>query len=283
MIALHLSVEALPYTLLLLIGQFTAGCALLTLFAQVRGTYEPGFIRTCSWIVVFSAGLTAVVALAVDERSVVDGFALDGGALNPIRGLVVAMLLFAVVYLYFLRREDEPFLATATGVTTVALGLISLILMAQLVHIPTWSVVGATLTMLAGALTLGAVTIAMIWGHWYLVNPRLPAEPMNEMALITLGAIVVQLAITTINAAIPVGQEVATDALLAIDLPQNPAFWLRIGVGLIFPAALAFMAYKSSQEGAMMSATGLLYIAVGAVLAGEAVGRGLLFVTAAPV
>jgi hypothetical protein len=76
---------------------------------------------------------------------------------------------------------------------------------------------------------------------------------------------------------------VASDALLAISLPENPAFWLRVGVGLIFPAILAFMAYKSSQERAMMSATGLLYIAVGAILAGEALGRGLLFVTGAPV
>jgi hypothetical protein len=43
------------------------------------------------------------------------------------------------------------------------------------------------------------------------------------------------------------------------------------------------MALQSSLERAMMSATGLLYIAVGAVLAGEALGRGLLFVTGAPV
>jgi len=46
---------------------------------------------------------------------------------------------------------------------------------------------------------------------------------------------------------------------------------------------LAYMAYRSSQERSMMSATGLLYIAVGAILAGEALGRGLLFVTGAPV
>jgi hypothetical protein len=32
----------------------------------------------------------------------------------------------------------------------------------------------------------------------------------------------------------------------------------------------------------MQSATGLLYLAMGAVLAGEAVARGLLFVTAMP-
>lgn len=283
MIGLRLSVEALPYTLLLLLGQFAAGSAFLTLYAHVRGTYEAGFIRTCAWMVLAAVALTAALALALDERAVVDGFALESGVLDPIRAVSVAMLLFAVTYVVFLRREDEGFLSVATGGTTAALGLIILLLMAQLVHIPTWSVVGAALTMVGGALTLGAVTVAMVWGHWYLVNPRLPPEPMNEIALIALGAIIAQLAVTALNAAVPASAEIVTDALLAIDLAQNPAFWLRVGVGLVFPGVLAFMAFKSSQEGAMMSATGLLYIAVGAVLAGEAVGRGLLFVTAAPV
>ena len=74
-----------------------------------------------------------------------------------------------------------------------------------------------------------------------------------------------------------------SDALLAVSLPENPGFWLRVGVGLLFPIALAYMAYTSSKERSMMSATGLLYIAVGAVLVGEVLARGLLFVTAAPV
>ena len=72
-------------------------------------------------------------------------------------------------------------------------------------------------------------------------------------------------------------------ALLAGSLGSNPAFWLRIGVGLLFPLVLAFMAWRSSTEHSMMSATGLLYIAVGGVFVGEVLARGLLFVTGAPV
>jgi hypothetical protein len=65
-------------------------------------------------------------------------------------------------------------------------------------------------------------------------------------------------------------------------LLQNAAFWLRVGVGLLFPIALAVMAWRSSIERGMMSATGLLYIATGAVLAGEALARGLQLTTAIP-
>jgi hypothetical protein len=278
-----LSVESLPYTILVLLAQFAAGCAAITLFAQMRGIFEAGFIRTCSWLAVTGACLAAALALVIDPSPLIDGFALDTDVIRPVRGVLLAMFLFSLAYLYFVRSEEEKVLATATGVSTAALGAIALTLLALMVREPAWSVIGPALTFYAGALTIGTVTVAMIWGHWYLVNPRLPEQPLNEMTLICLAALGLELIVIALNAAIPVGQEIASNALLAIDLAQNPAFWLRVGVGLIFPLILAFMAYKSSTERAMMSATGLLYIAVGAVLAGEAIGRGLLFVTAAPV
>ena len=64
-----------------------------------------------------------------------------------------------------------------------------------------------------------------------------------------------------------------------IELLANPAFWLRVGVGLLFPIGVTWLAFKSAQIRGMMSATGLLYIALGAVLAGEVLARGLLFTT----
>jgi hypothetical protein len=278
-----LSVESLPYTLLLLLGQFAAGSAFVTLAVQARGTFESAFIRTCSWLAVAGGGLAALTALAIDPSALVDGYPIETDVMRSIRGVLLAFFLFSLAYAYFVRAEEETILSVATGTTMAALGAIALLLLSVLVHQPAWSVVGPILTLFAGALSLGAVTVAMIWGHWYLVNPRLPEGPLNEISLLVLGALLLELVITAANAAIPAGHEIASDALLAVDLPENPAFWLRVGVGLIFPAVLAFMAYKSSTERAMMSATGLLYIAVGAVLAGEAVGRGLLFVTASPV
>jgi hypothetical protein len=43
---------------------------------------------------------------------------------------------------------------------------------------------------------------------------------------------------------------------------SNLFFWLRVGLGLGFPAVLGWMAYDSSGVRAMQSATGLLYIAM---------------------
>jgi hypothetical protein len=278
-----LSVESLPYTLLLLLAQFTAGVAALVVYTQLRGTYEAAFVRVCSWLIVFGALGMSAISLVIEPARQAGGYALDPEFLDPIRATSMALLLFSAVHWYYLREDDEPFLANATGATTVGLGVVTLLFLASLVRIPAWSVAGPLLTLFAGSLTIGAFTVAMIWGHWYLVKPSLDEQPLNELTLIAVGAIVLELVITAVNAIIPAGVEIESNALLAVDLIENPGFWLRVGIGLLFPIALAYMAYTSSKERAMMSATGLLYIAVGAILAGEALGRGLLFVTGSPV
>ena len=278
-----MSVEALPYTLLLLLAQFSFGVSAAVLYVQLRGTFEPPFIRTCAWLTVFGALCLVLTVLAIDARPAVDGYAIDSDYLGPMRAVSLALLLFTCAHFYFIRREDEGFLANATGATMAGLGLVLMVLCASMIRLPTWSVAGTFLMLVTGGLTLGVTMVAMVWGHWYLVKPSLAEGPLVELTLIACIVLVAELAVIIINAVIPVGTPFDSDALLAVNLSSNPAFWLRVGIGLIFPIALAFMAYKSSQERAMMSATGLLYIAVGAVLAGEALGRGLLFVTGAPV
>jgi hypothetical protein len=281
--ARSLSVEALPYTVLLLLAQFTAGVAAVLLFVELRGTFETAFIRACTWMVVSAATLTTITILAIDARPNADSYVLNPDVIDPARAATLALLLFSVAHFFFVRNDDEAFLAQATGATTLGLGIVLLALLASFVRIPTWSIAGPLLILLAGSITMGAFTVAMIWGHWYLVNPRLEEGPLNDLVKLCLVFIAVEAAVVALNAIVPVGKPFDSNALLAVDLPSNPGFWLRVGIGIVFPAVLAFMAYKSSQERSMMSATGLLYIAVGALLAGEAVGRGLLFVTGAPV
>jgi hypothetical protein len=278
-----LSVESLPWTLLLLLAQFAAGVAALVFYVQIRGIFEAGYLKTCSWLVVLGTLMLVLTAMIVDPTTSVESYRLDDSLLEPVRLVAMAMFLFSLAYFFFMRREDEQFLTFATGATTVGLGVISLVLLAWMVRAPTWNVIGPLLMMFAGAMVLGSTMVAMIWGHWYLVNPKLEEGPLNELSLITLGSILAAAVVTVINAVIPVHEPITSQALLAVDLAVNPGFWLRVIIGLVFPALLAFMAYKSSTERSMMSATGLLYIAVGSVLAGEALARGLLFVTGAPI
>jgi hypothetical protein len=58
--------------------------------------------------------------------------------------------------------------------------------------------------------------------------------------------------------------------------------YLRIAIGLVFAFILAFLSLRTAQMKAMQSATGLLYIGMGAVFVGEVLAKGLMFLTARP-
>jgi hypothetical protein len=134
-------------------------------------------------------------------------------------------------------------------------------------------------SMLASAVVLGGTLMAMSWGHWYLTNSRLPKEPLEEMSLVVLGALTVQAVLTVIALIAPVREVPISQSTFGVALGENPAFWFRVGVGLVFPIALAWLAWRAAAIHGMMSATGLLYIAVGAVFTGEVLARGLFFAT----
>jgi hypothetical protein len=178
-------------------------------------------------------------------------------------------------------------LISGSAAAVAGAGLVAMV--AYYVSLPTWGYAGALLSIASGTVAVGAVVLAMTLGHWYLMTPRLPREPLAELTLLLVAAIVLQMVLLIVNVLIP-AREVpeATAFLGSTALGANPAFWLRIAIGLLFPAALGYLSFVSSRgypanENAMMSATGLLYIAVGAVLVGEVLARGLLFLTGVPV
>ncbi|MGD9935674.1 MAG: hypothetical protein AB7T37_18405, partial [Dehalococcoidia bacterium] len=111
----------------------------------------------------------------------------------------------------------------------------------------------------------------------------LPAWPLRDLALILLGALVLQSLVLVLNLAVPVREVPSPENPVDVSIFANPALYLRIGVGLIFPLILAVLSLRTTQIRAMQSATGLLYICMGAVFAGEVLAKGLMFITAKPV
>jgi len=104
---------------------------------------------------------------------------------------------------------------------------------------------------------------------------------MEQMSLVLLGAILLQ--VVSVGLGVVIAPRAAPAEGLGLALGANPAFWLRIAVGLVFPLVVTVLAYKAATIRGMMSATGLLYIALGLLLAGEVLARGLLFTTGAAV
>jgi hypothetical protein len=222
--------------------------------------------------------LALMLARGLGTPDEVDGYTLGRAWFGPLRVLLFAFVLVCVAYgiAAFARHR----LASLTlGGITASVGVAALVVAAGLVAPPAWSFVGVLLSMLAAALALGGTLMAMSWGHWYLTNSGLPKEPLEQMSLLVVAALALQMLLLVVGVALPVREVPLTELGIGSGLAANPAFWLRVLVGLAFPLVLALLAYKAASIRGMMSATGLLYIATGAVLAGEVLARGLLFAT----
>lgn len=273
-----MSVEALPYTLLILLAEFTIGGLWVLLAADLRGSVAASFVKFGAGLLVITAAFTFLVAAKIAVPSEVDGYRLDPSYMSATRASLAALFVLTIPYAALALVEARR-ASLAVGAVAGAVGLASLALLAQVFALPTWGYVGTLLSLLVGALAVGAVSMGMILGHWYLVTPRLPEKPLREMTALLLVVLAVQALLLVPNLALP-HDSVPNAIDLSID--RNPFFWMRVAGGLGFPMLLTYMAFDSSGVRAMQSATGLLYIAMALVISGEVLAKGLLFVTAVP-
>lgn len=107
-------------------------------------------------------------------------------------------------------------------------------------------------TAFAGAALLGAVTNAMLLGHWHLNQPRLGTRPIARLVLALWAAMGLFLA--------------AAGALVAAGLSEQAGIKVLGGVTAlaftVFAAVLTGLVHHLVRTRSIMSATGILYLEV---------------------
>lgn len=131
---------------------------------------------------------------------------------------------------------------------------------------------------LAGTALLGSVMLTMVFGHWYLVVPRLSIDPLKRLTKVLIGAIAVRT--FTIVASLLVVQMKHTIPITRV--LTELFFWPRVIFGVLVPIVLAGMIWSTVQIKHTQAATGLLYLAVVALLFGEFFSKFLLFAVNIP-
>jgi hypothetical protein len=273
-----MSAEALPYTLLILLAELTVGGLWVLLVAQWRGKSAESFVKFSAAMVPVLAAIAFAVAAALDVKDEIDGYPVDTSWAGEARAALLAVLVLSLPYVALTVRGARAPALLAGGAASLA-GLAALGFLAAEFSEPAWGFPLVLASMVVGALVLGAVSLGMVLGHWYLVTPRLPEQPLREMTFWLLAVMALQALLIVPGLALP------HDTISgSVDTPilENPFFYMRVAFGLAFPMALAWMAYDSAGARAMQSATGLLYIAMALVLAGEVVGKGLMFTSGVP-
>lgn len=277
-----MNAAALPYTLVLILGELAIGSLWITLASDLRGGVTRGFVMTMALCVAVTGWLTYWAVTAIDLGATVDGYPIDSDWFDPVKRALVVVTVAAVIYMFCVFMGWDP-IGRLAGIAGSIAGALAVVLLAAALAPPTWGYPGILLALVAGTLAMGAVSVSMVWGHWYLTEGSLPAWPLRDLAWILIGALALQVLVVAVNLVVPVRETPTPANPVNVSLLANPMLYLRIGVGIVFPVILAVMSLKTTQIKAMQSATGLLYICMCAVFAGEVLGKGLMFLTGKPV
>lgn len=127
--------------------------------------------------------------------------------------------------------------------------------------------------LLVGSLFLGAVTNAMLLGHWYLVQPGLPRRHLNELVDI-LGKVwpfevLVLIAPTGMVSVLNGSIDDGWGGVLGW-------FWVTCALTTIVLVVVTKAALRERQYSAVMAATGLLYLAILTAFGTDLVARAIL-------
>jgi hypothetical protein len=128
----------------------------------------------------------------------------------------------------------------------------------------------AVLSAVLGSLALGSALVALSLGHWYLVSPSMAVRPLIRVTFVCLGALLAQLMLVLVTLVLT-GPEVLSSFGIFLGV--------RVLFGLVIPIPAALMTWRTARIRSLDSATGLLYIVVALVLAGEITARSLFFLT----
>src|SRR5207253_121032 len=118
--------------------------------------------------------------------------------------------------------------------------------------------------LVAGAVFTGAVLDGLLLGHWYLTDRKLTRGPINRMASLLIGSVVIEAAGVLAGGFRGARASAATSSLNPLLTTAGSATWIAIGMvacaGLI--AAFIRLTLRGARPTAVQSATGFFYLAV---------------------
>jgi hypothetical protein len=131
----------------------------------------------------------------------------------------------------------------------------------------------AAARLVVGAAFLGAVSDAMLLGHWYLVQPGLRRDPLKEIVIWTAIVWPFEVAVflwpTGVVQMFTGAVDDGYDGLLAW-------VWLICAISTIGLVAMTWFALRERYYSAVMAATGLLYLAILTAFGMDLVPRAVL-------
>jgi len=218
------------------------------------------------WLLRGVFGAMGAIAVAIEVASDRAGAGHVVGIIGGALLVATTLVAFAISYVRRDRDERGPL---ALDVVAPACGVVALLGLAAVAGGAYWL---AALRLLTGAVFLGAVTDAMLLGHWYLVQPGLSREPLQELVTINL----VTWPIEIFALLLPPG-------MIGVIADGDDGYggllgwmWVVSALTTIVLIWVTRLALREKYYSAVMAATGLLYLAILTAFGTDVVARALL-------
>jgi hypothetical protein len=267
----------LPLALFLLLAETAVGGAATVIYLRLSAGLTPGFLKFIAVTYAIVGALAFLTVLAGPPGAYHDRLGVNstaGGTLVFLQGLVLLALLAHVVVVFRGSVSPRSWIFT---LASSALLLVGIVLALAPLAGSQLGVAAIALAVLLSATVLGAATTGMLLGHWYLVTPALSNRPLlRSIALLLVGLILQALVYPLMLRGLAHSSGSFTQPLSIS--PQLSILWALGAV--ILPLIAAGLALPTCRLRSFTSTTGLLYLAMIALLPGQLVGQLLLFVAA---
>lgn len=165
---------------------------------------------------------------------------------------------------------DAPEFPPALDLVAPAIGVVGLVAAGIDAGSPAWL---SVLRLVVGAAFLGAVTDAMLLGHWYLVQPGLARGPLLELVRWATWLWPLEVAALLI----PTGMVSVLNGTIDDDYGGILGWmWATCAVTTLGLLLVTRAALRERQYSAVMAATGLLYLAILTAFGTDLVARAVL-------
>jgi len=265
-------------SLFIVLAETTIGTFFTVLLLRTRGDLTFGFLKFMALAELGLAVLALLAVLGAPPPSYATLLPLNSSAaslLAALQGLLVVTLAIGV-WAVFTGRLGLLTWLPAT-ITSAGLALAIAVTFAGLAGSAIDGLAIAALVVIS-SLVLGAATTGMLLGHWYLVTPALTNRPLLRAIGVLLGALVAQ-ALLFIPTLVGLARSPGSAAAILAQNPVLTTLWVLGAV--VLPLLAGGLAFPTCRMRSFMSTTGLLYLAMIAVLPGQLVGQLLFFVSAA--
>jgi hypothetical protein len=268
----------LPLALFLILAETTVGGVATVAYLRLAGGLTPGFLKFIAVTYAIFGILAFLVVVAAPPGSYHRLLAIDQPAASTLVVLQGCLVLALIANAVITWRGRGPAIAS-WALTLLASALVPAAIAAAFWPMAGSPLIGAGIALMVvlSAAVLGAATTGMLLGHWYLVTPALTNRPL----LHAIGLLLVSLVLQAVIVPLTLGGLGHGSGSVTHALGLSPVLSLLWGLGsVVLPLMAAGLALATCRLRSFMSTTGLLYLAMIAILPGQLLGQLLFFVAA---